>query len=199
MTQSQFVEAIEQLAEEIRELRKDVDDVKKALRLGTSPSKEGLDVPPWLRFEVMESLARAGKPVSTKEIAESINERRGMVGEKTSRASVSRAVSELGKKGFVIQERVGRRIFYRLTGKAAMLYSEGKTLGEAVQKMTEKVVEEDGRQCSIYMMSVITPNMQKDAGEIASAIFGDECKKSEISVKASNSYAKSEISLLLIP
>jgi len=206
MKESELEKAIQQLTKEISELRKDINDMKKAyqryekiLQLSISPSKQSLEVPPWLRFEVMESLARAEKTMSTEEIAENINERRGMVGEKTSRASVSRSVSELAKKGFVIQEQVGRRTFYRLTGKAQMLYSEGKTLGEAVQKMIEKVIEVNGRQCSSYMMSIITPDMEKDAKKIADKIFADEDKRGEISLKSSNRYAKSEVSLLLLP
>jgi len=201
MNEDEIVEAITELTNEIRELRNDVEDLKGILRSMNvpPPSGQALEVPPWLRFEVMESLARAGKPMSTEEIAEGINERRGMVEEKTSRASVSRCISELVKKGFVVQDQVGRRIFYRLTGKAQVLYSEGKTLEEAVKKITSKVIEANGRQCNAYMMSIITPDMRKDAKKIADEIFADEHKKGEISVKSSNRYDKSEISLLLIP
>ncbi len=206
MIESEIVKAIQQLTKEISELRKEINNMKKEhqqyekiLQLSVTPSKQSLAVPPWLRFEVMESLARAGKPISTEEIAESINERRGMISEKTSRASVSRSISELAKKGFVIQEQVGRRTFYRLTGKAQMLYSEGKTLEEAVQRMIEKVIEVNGRQCGSYMMSIITTDMKKDAKKIADEIFADEDKRGEISLKSSTTYNKSEISLLLLP
>lgn len=200
MNESRVIEAVAELTKEIRELRKDIDDVKRILRLGAPSPKEGSKAPPWLRFEVMESLARANKPMNSKEIAESINERRGMLGEKTSRASVSRCISELVQKHFVIQERVGRRVFYRLTGKAKMLYAEGRTLEETVQKMTEKVIEVDGRKYNNYMMSIITPYYtQCDAKKITDQIFADKYKRGEISIKASTSYKKSEISLLLIP
>jgi len=206
MTENELEKAIKQLTKEIAELRKDINDMKrgyqryeKILELGIPPPKQGLEVPPWLRFEVMESLARAEKLMSTEEVAESVNERRGMVGEKTSRASVSRAVSELVKNHFVIKERVGRRVLYRLTGKAQILFSEGKTLEEAVQEMIDRVIESEGRKCSSYMMSIITPSMRKDAKKIADEIFADENKKGEISLKASNRYTRSEISVLLIP
>lgn len=199
MTESEVVKAIIELTKEIRELRRDISDLKGILRLSAPSSKQGLEVPPWLRFEVMEGLFKADKSMSTQEIAESINERRGMVGEKTSRASVSRVISELASKGFVVQEQVGRRIFYRLSGKAQILYSEGKTMEEAIQKITKKVIEINGRQCGAYMMSIITPNMRKDAKAIADEIFADKDKKGEISLKSSNRYNKSEISLLLLP
>jgi predicted transcriptional regulator len=198
MDESQMIKAMNELTKEIRELREEITDLKSSLRPVPSTSK-GLAVPPWLRFEALESLARAGKPVSTEEIAQSINERRGMDEERTSRASVSRAISELVEKEIVMQKKVGRRIFYGLTGKAQVLFSEGKTLEEAIKAMTKKVIDVEGRKCGAYMISVFTPEMRNDARSIADEILGDKHKKGEISVNSSTSYSKSEISLLLLP
>jgi len=200
MEESQMIKAMAELTKEISELREELADLKSSLRPGPSATK-GPAVPPWLRFEAMESLARVEKPMSTEEIAQKINERRGMTEEKTSRASVSRAISELVEKEFVIQKKVGRRIFYGLTGKALVLYSEGKTLEEAIKAITKKVIDVEGRKYRAYMMSIITPDMRRDAKSIADGILGDKHKnmKGEISVNSSNRYNKSEISLLLLP
>ena len=198
MAESQMIKAIAELTEEIRELRGEIADLKGSLRPVLSAPK-GLAVPPWLRFEAMESLARAERPMSTEEIAQKINERRGMTEEKTSRASVSRAVSELVEKEIVMQKKIGRRIFYGLTGKALVLFSEGKTLEEAIKAITKKVIDVEGRKYGAYMISIFTPEMRYDGKSIADKILGEKHKKGEVSVNSSNKYSKSEISLLLLP
>ena len=198
MAESQMIKAMTELTKEIRELREEIIDLKSSLRPGPSTLKVPA-VPPWLRFEAMVSLARAEKPMSTEEIAQKINERRGMDEEKTSRASVSRAISELVEKEIVTQKKVGRRIFYGLTGKAQVLFSEGKTLEEAIKAITKKVIDIKGRKCGAYMMSIYTPETRNDGKSIADSILGDKHQKGEVSVNSSNKYEKSEISLLLLP
>lgn len=208
MAEKEVIDAIKSLITEISLLRQDIATLQESLQV---IREEDVSVPPWLAYEIMEALASQETPMSTEEIANVVNEgrvARGEKREKSSQASVSRSVSGLVKDGFVVQEQVGRRVYYRLSNRTKVVRAEGKDLKQTANSLTEKVTKINGKRYSKFMMSVVAPEHLKDVDSlsskwIADQVFADEKKPGSISFRTRTFTApkaeKVEITLLLLP